>query len=216
MLSKLVKRYFPSLTILLVFAFSSLQLQAQGIDAKQAPAKFIEEVTAQTLEVVKKDKAAQAGDRAAIERLVDQYVLPYVNFEKTTRLATGRHWRDATEKQRADLIDAFKGTLIRTYSGSLDNVDNLSAIKVGPFRGDPNANDVVVRTFITQKNGPEVTVDYRMENTSHGWKIYDINVEGIWLIQNYRNQFSQVINQKGFDGLIETLRSQTMPADQNT
>lgn len=151
MLSKLVKRYFPSLTILLVFAFSSLQLQAQGIDAKQAPAKFIEEVTAQTLEVVKKDKAAQAGDRAAIERLVDQYVLPYVNFEKTTRLATGRHWRDATEKQRADLIDAFKGTLIRTYSGSLDNVDNLSAIKVGPFRGDPNANDVVVRTFITQK-----------------------------------------------------------------
>lgn len=216
MLLKLAKRYFLSLAILLAFAFSSLSLHAQSVDAKQPPAEFIEEVTTQTLNVVKKDKAAQAGDRAAIEELVDQYVLPYVNFEKTTRLATGRHWRDASEKQRSDLVEAFKGTLIRTYSGSLEDVDNLSAIKVGPFRGDPSANDVVVRTFVTQKNGPEVVVDYRMENTPQGWKIYDLNVEGIWLIQNYRNQFSQVINQQGFDGLIKTLQSQTMPADQNT
>ena len=216
MLYQLAKRYLSSFAILLALAFSSWQLQAQSVDAKQSPAAFIEEVTAQTLDVVKKDKAAQAGDRTAIERLVDQYVLPYVNFEKTTRLATGRHWRDASEKQRADLVDAFKGTLIRTYSGSLDNVDNLSAINVGPFRGDPSANDVVVRSTIVQRNGPEVAVDYRMENTPQGWKIYDLNVEGIWLIQNYRNQFSQVINQKGFDGLIETLKNQTMPADQNT
>ena len=216
MLYKLAKRYLSSFAILLALAFSSWQLQAQSVDAKQPPAAFIEEVTAQTLDVVKKDKAAQAGDRTAIERLVDQYVLPYVNFEKTTRLATGRHWRDASEKQRADLVDAFKDTLIRTYSGSLDNVDNLSAINVGPFRGDPSANDVVVRSTIVQRNGPEVAVDYRMENTPQGWKIYDLNVEGIWLIQNYRNQFSQVINQKGFDGLIETLKNQTMPADQNT
>lgn len=216
MLYQLAKRYLSSFAILLALAFSSWQLQAQSVDAKQPPAAFIEEVTAQTLDVVKKDKAAQAGDRTAIERLVDQYVLPYVNFEKTTRLATGRHWRDASEKQRADLVDAFKGTLIRTYSGSLENVDNLSAINVGPFRGDPSANDVVVRSTIVQRNGPEVAVDYRMENTPQGWKIYDLNVEGIWLIQNYRNQFSQVINQKGFDGLIETLKNQTMPADQNT
>lgn len=216
MLYKLAKRYLSSFAILLALAFSSWQLQAQSVDAKQPPAAFIEEVTAQTLDVVKKDKAAQAGDRTAIERLVDQYVLPYVNFEKTTRLATGRHWRDASEKQRADLVDAFKGTLIRTYSGSLDNVDNLSAINVEPFRGDPSANDVVVRSTIVQRNGPEVAVDYRMENTPQGWKIYDLNVEGIWLIQNYRNQFSQVINQKGFDGLIETLKNQTMPADKNT
>lgn len=216
MLLKLVKRHVPFLAMLLTLTLSSLQLQAQGINAKQPPAEFIKEVTSQTLDVVKKDKAAQAGDRTAIEGLVNQYVLPYVNFEKTTRLAAGRHWRDASEKQRTDLVDAFKGTLIRTYSGSLDNVDNLSAINVGPFRGDPSAKDVVVRSTIVQKNGPEVAVDYRMENTPQGWKIYDINVEGIWLIQNYRNQFSQVINQKGFDGLIETLKTQTMPADQNT
>lgn len=212
----LIKRHVAALAILLMFGFASLQLQAQSVDAKQHPAEFVKAVTTQTLEVVKKDKAAQAGDRTAIESLVDQYVLPYVNFEKTTRLATGRYWRNASEKQRSDLVDAFKGTLIRTYSGSLDKVDNLSAINVGPFRGEPSADDVVVRTTITQKSGPEVTVDYRMENTPKGWRIYDINVEGIWLIQNYRNQFAQVINQQGFDGLIKTLQNQTMTAEQNT
>ena len=139
-------------------------------------------------------------------------MLPYVNFEKTTRLAAGRHWRQASPEQRQQLVDAFKNTLIRTYSGALANVDQLSAINVGPFRGDPNAADVVVRSTISQSNGPDVGVDYRMENTPEGWKIYDLNVEGIWLIQNYRNQFSQVITEKGVDGLIQTLNTQSMPA----
>lgn len=139
-------------------------------------------------------------------------MLPYVNFEKTTRLAAGRHWRQASPEQRQQLVDAFKNTLIRTYSGALANVDQLSAIKVGPFRGDPNAADVVVRSTISQSNGPDVGVDYRMENTPEGWKIYDLNVEGIWLIQNYRNQFSQVVTEKGVDGLIQTLNTQSMPA----
>lgn len=208
----IVKRYLPILALLLTLCFSSLQLQAQGqkVDSKQPPSDFIQAVANQTLEVVKKDEAAQAGNRAAIERLVDQYVLPYVDFEKTTRLATGRHWREATPQQRSNLVDAFKNTLIRTYSGSLSNVDKLSAIQVGPFRGDPQANDVVVRSTITQKNGPAVNVDYRMENTPKGWQIYDLNVEGIWLIQNYRNQFSQVITQDGIDGLIKKLNDQTM------
>lgn len=207
----LIKRYFSTVAVLLTLLMGSLAIQAQPIDRKQAPATFIQSVADQTLKVVKADTAAQSGDRAAINRLVNQYVLPYVNFEKTTRLATGQHWRQASASQRAQLVDAFKNTLVRTYSGALANVDKLSAIKVGPFRGDPNAADVVVRSTITQSNGPEVGVDYRMENTPEGWKIYDINVEGIWLIQNYRNQFSQVITQKGIDGLIETLNNQAMP-----
>ncbi len=214
----LVKRYLPYLSLLLALFFSSLSLQAQSINTKQPPAEFIQAVADQTLKVVKNDKAAQAGDRSAVERLVDQHVLPYVNFEKTTRLATGRYWRDASATQRTNLVNAFKNTLIRTYSGSLNNVENLSAINVGPFRGDPEAKDVVVRSTVVQKNGPAVGVDYRMENTPSGWKIYDLNVEGIWLIQNYRNQFAQVINQKGIDGLIETLKNQSLHVDtkQNT
>jgi len=207
-----VKRLFSTLIVALPFLFGGISAHAKMVDAKQPPAEFIQAVADQTLEVVKQDKAAQAGDREAINRLVDQYVLPYVNFEKTTRLAAGRHWRQASPEQRQQLVDAFKNTLIRTYSGALANVDQLSAINVGPFRGDPNAADVVVRSTISQSNGPDVGVDYRMENTPEGWKIYDLNVEGIWLIQNYRNQFSQVITEKGVDGLIQTLNTQSMPA----
>ncbi|WP_260650834.1 phospholipid-binding protein MlaC [Paenalcaligenes sp.] len=207
-----VKRLFSTFILTLPFLLGSLTAHAKMVDAKLPPAEFIQAVADQTLEVVKQDKAAQAGDRQAINRLVDQYVLPYVNFEKTTRLAAGRHWRQASPEQRQQLVDAFKNTLIRTYSGALANVDQLSAIKVGPFRGDPNAADVVVRSTISQSNGPDVGVDYRMENTPEGWKIYDLNVEGIWLIQNYRNQFSQVVTEKGVDGLIQTLNTQSMPA----
>lgn len=207
----LLQRTFP---LLFAFAllFTCFATQAKQVDNKQPPAQFVQALADQTLSVVKNDSAAQAGDRQAINKLVDQYVLPYVNFEKTTRLATGRSWRDATPTQREQLVNAFKNTLIRTYSGALANVDKLSAISVSPFRGDANAADVVVRSTITQSNGPAVGVDYRMENTPAGWKIYDLNVEGIWLIQNYRNQFAQLISEKGIDGLIETLNNQAVAA----
>lgn len=206
----LAKHYFSAL--LMAFALlGSFHVHAQNIDRKQPPAEFIDTVATQALEAVKNDTAAQGGDRNAINSLVNQYVLPYVNFEKTTRLATGRHWRQASAAQRKALVEAFENTLIRTYSGALANVDKLSFIQVGPFRGDPNADDVVVRTTINQNNGPAVGVDYRMEQTPDGWLIYDLNVEGIWLIQNYRNQFSEVITRQGIDGLIDSLNKQSMP-----
>ena len=208
----LAKHYLYAFAFMFLCAFSSAQSQAQAVDRKQAPAEFINQVSTQTLEVVKADKAAQAGDRQAINQLVNQYVLPYVNFEKTTRLAAGRHWRQASESQRQKLVDAFKNTLIRTYSGALADVNQLDSIQVNPFRGNPEADDVVVRTTIIQKSGPEVGVDYRMENTPDGWLIYDLNVEGIWLIQNYRNQFGEIIGRDGIDGLIDTLNKQSLPA----
>ena len=98
-----------------------------------------------------------------------------------------------------------RGTLVRTYSGALTRVTAGTQVKMLPLRGDPNADDVVVRTLITQDNAQPVGVDYRLEKTAHGWKIYDMNVEGIWLIENYRNQFAQQINQNGIDGLIKAL-----------
>ena len=181
------------------------------INPKDAPPEFVQAVADQALEAVKNSTAAQEGDREAIDALINEYVLPYVDFEKTTRLATGPNWRQADQDQRERLVEAFKSTLIRTYSGALSKVDQLSEIKVQPFRGDPDAADVVVRTVVVQRNNPDVTVDYRMENTSDGWKIYDLNIEGIWLIQNYRNQFAQLINERGFDGLIEALNSKNRP-----
>lgn len=179
---------------------------AQGqVDTNAAPNDFVQEVANNALEVVKKNQAVQAGDLASINKVIDEYVLPYVNFEKTTRLAAGRHWRQATPQQQQELVQAFKGTLVRTYSGALAQVDQKSAINMLPFRGDASADDVVVRSTLTQSNGPAVGVDYRLEKTPQGWKIYDLNVEGIWLIQNYRNQFAQQIAQNGIDGLIAAL-----------
>ncbi|MGG4775648.1 ABC transporter substrate-binding protein [Alcaligenaceae bacterium 429] len=200
------------LPALLLMAFSltlfSPLASAQTIDATGSPQDFVEAVASTALNAVKSDDAARQGDREAVKVLIENYVLPYVNFEKTTRLAAGRHWRTATPEQRQNLVNAFKNTLIRTYSGAMTKVDDKSSISMQPFRGDANANDVVVRSMINQSNGPAVAVDYRLEKTPEGWKVYDLNVENIWLIQNYRNQFNDQIAQNGIDGLINALNQQ--------
>lgn len=175
-------------------------------DAHGAPDKFVLDAASEALNVLKSDSGVKSGDLAHINQVVDQYILPYVNFRKTTQLAAGRYWRQATPEQKDALADAFRGTLIRTYSGALTNVTSQTSIKLLPFRGDSNADDVVVRSLITQSNGQPVGVDYRLEkDPQQGWRIYDMNVEGIWLIQNYRNQFAQQIQQSGIDGLIKAL-----------
>ncbi|MFA5487648.1 MAG: ABC transporter substrate-binding protein [Candidimonas sp.] len=182
---------------------------AQGnVDANAAPNDFVMAVGNNALDAIKQNAGAQRGDLAQINQIVNQFVLPYVNLEKTTRLAAGRYWRQATPEQKKALIEAFKGTLVRTYSGAFTKVDQRSTLTAQPFRGDPNAEDVVVRSLVSQSNGPTVGIDYRLEKTPQGWKIYDLNVEGIWLIQNYRNQFAQQITQNGIDGLIAALNRQ--------
>ena len=179
-------------------------VQAQP-NAKGAPNDFVLAAANEAPDVLKADGAVKAGNTARINQVVNEHILPYVNFQKTTRLAAGRYWRQATEPQRTALADAFRGTLVRTYSGALTRVTSGTTITALPFRGDPKADDVVVRTLISQPNGQPVGVDYRLEKTPQGWKIYDMNVEGIWLIENYRNQFAQQINQNGIDGLIQAL-----------
>jgi len=173
--------------------------------ALEAPDKFVQIVGNRALEAVRNDAAAKRGDVSRIHELVNQYLLPHTNFEKTTRLAVGQHWRKATDEQKRELVAAFQGTLLRTYGSALSGVDKIRAFRTLPFRGDANADDVVVRSVFTQRNGPDVAVDYRLERTPGGWKIYDVNVEGIWLIQTYRTQFSQQVNQAGIDGLIDLL-----------
>ncbi|MBO1114694.1 MlaC/ttg2D family ABC transporter substrate-binding protein [Bordetella petrii] len=175
-------------------------------DPHGAPDKFVLDAANEALDALKGDSQLRSGDLARVNQAVDTYILPYVDFRKTTRLAAGRYWRQATPEQQTALADAFRGTLIRTYSGALTGVTQATTIKLLPFRGDPNADDVVVRSLITQANGQPVGVDYRLEkDPQQGWRIYDMNVEGIWLIQNYRNQFAQQINQSGIDGLIKAL-----------
>ncbi len=192
---------------LLGLGIAGAALADEPVNAKGAPNDFVSAVGNNALAAIKAEPAAKNGDLSKINQLVNQYVLPYVDLEKTTRLAAGRYWRQATPQQQKDLTEAFKGTLIRTYSGALSRVDNVSALTIAPFRGDANADDAVVRSTLSQRNGPPVGVDYRLEKTGDGWKIYDLNVEGIWLIQNYRNQFAEQINQNGIDGLIKALNA---------
>ena len=194
-----------------LFLLLSLSLAA-GVHAQQkpdpmaAPYEFVQQVADQVLTALKADTLARAGDIKRINQIVDEMILPYVNFEKTTRLAAGRNWREATPEQKKALSLAFRGTLARTYSGAFTRVNDDTSIKTLPFRGDANANDVVVKAQVIQRaNAQPFALDYRLEKTPQGWKIYDINVENVWLIENYRNQFTQQINKNGIDGLIAAL-----------
>ncbi len=195
-----------NLMLALAFGFSVGAQAQQKPDPMASPNAFVQQVADQVLAALKNDTAARAGDIKRINQIVDEMILPYVNFEKTTRLAAGRNWREATAEQKANLSNAFRGTLARTYSGAFTRVSDSTSIKTLAFRGDVNANDVVVRSQVTQRaNSQPFTLDYRLEKTPQGWKIYDINVENVWLIENYRNQFTQQINQNGIDGLIAAL-----------
>ena len=180
----------------------------QTVDPTASPDAFVRTVADNALQALRNEPADKRTNLTRVNQLVDQYVLPYVDLEKTTRLAAARHWRTATPEQQKRLIEAFKGTLIRTYSGALAKVDEVSAITIQPYRGEADAKDAHVRSSISQRNAAPVNVDYRLEKQTDGWKIYDLNVEGIWLIQNYRNQFAQVIAQSGVDGLIDSLNKQ--------
>lgn len=193
---------------LLARRFAAMAFVSAGLlgtaQAAQSPTQFIEQIANQTLDAVKQNSAARSGNVNAINEIVNDKLMPHLDFQKTTRLATGQPWRQATPEQKTALTNAFKSTLVRTYSGAFKQVSSSTKIDLLPFRGNPNANDVVVRSTIISDSGP-VSVDYRLEKADDSWKVYDFSVEGIWLIQNYRNQFSSQIAQNGIDGLIKAL-----------
>jgi phospholipid transport system substrate-binding protein len=193
------------LLVAFAVAFSG-QMAVAAPNPQDPPPVFVQAVADELLSVLKADPAVRNQDVARINEIVQANVMPYVNFEKTTRLSAGKHWRDATPEQRAALVEAFRSTLVRTYAGALSKIDNGTTMTVLTFRGDENAKDVVVPSSVVQgTNVQPIRIDYRLEKTPEGWRIYDLNVENIWLIQNYRGQFSQEINRSGIDGLIAAL-----------
>ncbi len=188
--------------------------QAQGVAAataapssQQAPDVLVRTLSDEVLDSIRKDPALQSGDIARINKLIDEKILPHVNFEKMTRLAVGRGWRTASAEQRKQLTHEFHTLLVRTYSGALSAVKDQQ-VKMLPFRMKPDEVDVLVRSVIIPSRGENIQLDYRLEKTESGWKIYDINVLGVWLVENYKNQFSAKINADGVDGLIKQLIEQ--------
>ncbi len=168
-----------------------------------APDALVKQVSTEVIETVKSDKDIQAGDLKKIMALVDTKVLPQVNFQRMTSLAMGRHWRTATPEQQTRLQAEFKTLLVRTYAGALTQVKD-QAVVVKPLRAKPEDTEVLVRTEIKGKGEP-IQLDYRLEKAGDSWKIYDVNVLGVWLVETYRSSFNQEISASGIDGLINKL-----------
>lgn len=170
---------------------------------EEGPDALIKRVATEVLDTVKADPAMQAGDMQKVMVLVDTKIMPNVNFERMTASAVGRFWRQATPEQQKQLQDEFKTLLVRTYSGALSQVKD-QALSFRPLRAAPTDTEVVVRTEVRGRGDP-VQLDYRLEKLPVGWKIYDLNVMGVWLVETYRTQFGQEIAAKGIDGLIAAL-----------
>lgn len=181
-------------------------LSGSALAADEAPDALIKRLGQEALDIINADTAVQAGDVNRIMVLLDQKVMPHLNFQRMTASAVGPGWRQATPEQRARLEAEFKILLVRTYAGAMGQAKNLT-FEVRPMRSSPEDKEVVVRTLIKGRGEP-VQLDYRLEKTpgvGAGWKIYNLNVLGVWLVDTYRSQFSQEINAKGIDGLIATL-----------
>jgi phospholipid transport system substrate-binding protein len=195
-----------ALTTMSLIATTSAQAQAVA-----SPDALIKEISSAVLDAVKADKTIRAGDVTKVTALVDQKILPYVNFQRMTASAVGRYWRQATPDQQKRLQDEFKLLLVRTYSGALAQVTPEQTVELKPSRSSPNDPEVVVRTEIRGKGDP-IQLDYRLEKAGDSWKIYDVNVLGVWLVENYRNSFAQEIGANGIDSLIGKLAERNKAA----
>ncbi len=186
----------------LFLAFTLLAVGA--VRAAEAPNDLINRLSDEVLERITSDPELKAGDPRRIDQLVDGIVMPHVDFQRMTALAVGRPWRDATPEQRTQLMDLFRTLLIRTYSGALSQVGDQK-VRMRPFRASPGDTDVIVRSEVLQPGREPVQLDYRMRKVGDAWKIYDVNVLGVWLVETYRTQFAQETAGGGVEALISSL-----------
>jgi phospholipid transport system substrate-binding protein len=161
-------------------------------------------VTDEVLTVLRSDKDIQAGNQKKVVDLVDKKVLPHFNFVRMTQLAVGRHWREATPEQQKQLVEEFRTLLVQTYAATLAAYRD-QAIEIRPLRMQPTDTDVVVKSLINQSGGKPVTVDYKMQKSDTGWKVYDVVVGDLSLVQSYRGSFNTEVQKGGIDGLVKAL-----------
>ncbi len=192
-----MKRIFATLMALWL-------LPAGAAIAAEAPDALVERLSNEVLERIRTDKDLQAGEFGKVSSFVDTIVMPHVDFKRMTALAVGRNWRAATPEQQQRLMTEFRVLLIRTYSGALSGVKDRS-VRMRPMRAAPEDTQVIVRSQVIQPRADPIQLDYRLEKTDGAWKIYDVNVLGVWLVETYRNQFAQEVSAGGIDGLIKSL-----------
>jgi len=209
-LASITRRCACACALLLAAAAGSAAHAQSAATASETPDALIRRISSGVLETIQADPGLRAGDAARINALVDEKVMPYVNFRRMTAAAVGPAWRRATAQQRQRLQEEFKALLIRTYSGALSQVSDQS-VRIRPLRMAAGDTDVLVRTEVLGRGDP-VQLDYRLEKAEDGWKIYNLNVLGVWLVETYRNQFAQTINASGIDGLIDALAARGQAA----
>jgi phospholipid transport system substrate-binding protein len=177
---------------------------AQTPDQATAPDALIKMVVTDVMASVMADPDIQKGNIPKIVELVDKKIVPYTDMRRTTEMAMGPNWKKATPEQQNQLVMEFKNLLIRTYSGALSQLRDQT-VQFKPLRAAPDDKEVVVKTVVLGRGDP-VPLDYRLEKTDKGWKVYDMNIMGVWLVEAYRNQFTNQISQNGVDGLVKFLQ----------
>lgn len=188
----------------LIFTLASLAFAGHSMAADEPADQLVKRISMEVIDTAKNDKEIQAGNQKRINDLVESKILPYVNFQRMTSLAVGKSWRDATPEQQKQLVAEFRTLLVYTYSGAIAQIKDQQ-VEFKPFRAAPEDTEVEVRTQVIQKRGEPIQLYYRLEKQAGGWKIFDINVLGAWLVETYKGSFASEISKTGIDGLIKTL-----------
>ncbi|MDF9431131.1 ABC transporter substrate-binding protein [Cupriavidus gilardii] len=195
---------FKRLLLPFIAAFAMAGAAMAQSPATSTPDGLIKALVDDVMATVKADKEMQAGSIPKITALVEQKILPNANFQKTTQIAMGRNWAKATPEQQKQIVEEFKMLLIRTYAGAVSQIRDQT-VQFRPFRAAPEDTEVTVRTQVINKGEP-IQMDYRLEKTAQGWKVYDINVLGAWLTEAYKGSFNTIASQQGIEGVIKTLQ----------
>jgi phospholipid transport system substrate-binding protein len=186
--------------LLAVFIVTSANLA----NAQEAPDKMVQRISEEVMAIVRSDPAVQRGDPRKIRQVIEEKIVPNVDFDRATAFATGRYWREATPEQKIKLQTEFRSLLMHTYSGAVSQIHDQK-IDYEPYRADPADTDVEVFAKVLNTRGETVRFGYRLTSTPAGWKVYDVNVMGVWMGQVYRQSFTEEIQKSGIDGLIKML-----------
>src|SRR3982074_2845485 len=171
---------------------------------QEAPDALVKRISQEVLDIAKTDKEIQSGNQKRVLELVEAKIIPFVDFQRMTALAAGRFWREATPEQQKQLTDQFRSLLVYTYSGAISQIRDQK-VDFKPLRADPSTTEVEVRSQVIQPRGEPIQLNYRLEKEPSGWKIYDVNVLGAWLVETYKGNFASEISKGGIDGLIKAL-----------
>jgi len=183
--------------------------------AQTKPDEFISRISNEILDRVRKQRQELLANPQKLSEFVNQVVMPHVDFERMTSLAVGRSWRNASPEQQQRISAEFRILLTRTYAGAIRAVADQK-IRLKPFRGDPADAEVVIRSEVVGSRGEPLSLDYRLQRQGDAWRIYDINVAGVWLVETYRNQFASEVNARGIDGLISALSDRNRALESRT